>query len=147
MNYYCINNLYSHQLKINIRNDLVEVQKRIRQNFHTANLPYGELIFCRNFRTAKYPYGEISYAGISLRRNFLTAKYPYGEIFQRRLSRLVLSIVFFMEHIIHVTSNICTCCNLRQSELRIKKSQCLVSTNIYACVVNEINFLLKFILH
>ena len=68
-----------------MNSELVEIRKHLRQNFHSAKLPYDELILRRNFRTAKYLYGEVSYANIlaaifaygeiSLRQNFLTAKF------------------------------------------------------------------------
>ena len=67
-NYYCINILHLHYLKINISSELIEVQKRVRQIFYTAKLLYGELILRRNF----------------LRRNCLTAKFRYGEISLRQ---------------------------------------------------------------
>ena len=54
------------------------------KNFHTAKLPFGELILQRDFRTAKYPCCEISYDEMSLRRNFHTAKLLSGEVSFRR---------------------------------------------------------------
>ena len=74
-NYYYIKNSQLHSLKINISTEIFQVQKRIRRNFHTAEIHYGEHILRQNFRTAECPYGEISYSEISLRQNV-----PYGEI-------------------------------------------------------------------
>ena len=84
--------------KITIISKLVDVQKRIRQNFHTTNLPYSELILRQNFRKAKDSYGEISYSKIPLWRNFPTVKFPHGKIsLQRSFLRQIFPRRFLLQ--------------------------------------------------
>ena len=77
-----------HWLKNIIRSKLVQVQKCIRQNFHTAKLPYGELILRQNFPrrkflTAKFPNGE-----------FPTAKFPTAKLPTAKFPKSVFECLF-----------------------------------------------------
>ena len=66
-------------MEINISSELADVQKRIRQNFHT------EKSFIRGtYFTATFPYGEISIQRNFLRRSFLMTTFPYGKVSLRR---------------------------------------------------------------